>query len=233
VKRVNYPIVDRFYNMGHDYYHHHDLAEGMDLYNVGTSCGLGGTGIWDGKQLHQGRNYLTWRVLANGPIRTVFELTYDAWDAGGAKVSEVKRFTVDAGHNLDLIESTFTVTGAAEAVAAVGLCRNPSDKGQEPVESSVTSAADGTLSQWIVQKVNGSVGTAVAVLDVKPEGFVDDAKNHLVLVRVASGRPLRYLAGAGWSKAGEFTTAEAWNTYVHDCAECARFPLHVTLGTRP
>jgi len=40
-------------------------------------------------------------VIANGPLRTVFELGYEPWDAGdGVKVSEVKRFTLDAGHNL-------------------------------------------------------------------------------------------------------------------------------------
>jgi len=49
-KRVSYPIVDRWYNKGHDHYHH-DEGEGMDMYNVGTSRGCGGTGIWDGHSL--------------------------------------------------------------------------------------------------------------------------------------------------------------------------------------
>jgi pectinesterase len=77
-KRVSYPIVDRWYNKGHDHYHH-DEGEGMDMYNVGPSRGCGGTGIWDGKQLYVGRNYKSWKVLANGPIRAIFELTYDTW----------------------------------------------------------------------------------------------------------------------------------------------------------
>ncbi len=33
-KRVSYPIVDRWYNKGHDHYHK-DEGEGMDTYNVG------------------------------------------------------------------------------------------------------------------------------------------------------------------------------------------------------
>ena len=45
-------------------------------------------------------------------------------------------------------------------------------------------------------------------------GFAADERNHLVLAKAASGAPLRYYAGAGWSRAGEFTTAEAWNAYV-------------------
>jgi hypothetical protein len=35
----------------------------------------------------------------------MFELTYDTWDAGGVKVSEVKRVSLDKGSNLDRIES--------------------------------------------------------------------------------------------------------------------------------
>ncbi|HZP59260.1 MAG TPA: DUF4861 family protein, partial [Opitutaceae bacterium] len=98
-KRVRYPIVDRWYLMGH---YHEDTGEGLDMYDVGTSRGDGGTGIWDGKTLHVSHNWKTWRILANGPIRTVFELGYAPWDAGnGVMVTETKHFIVDAGHNLD------------------------------------------------------------------------------------------------------------------------------------
>ena len=109
-KRVRYPIVDRWYLKGH---YHEDSGEGMDMYNVGTSRGCGGTGVWSGGKLYVSGNWATWKVLANGPIRAVFELTYAPWDAGaGVQVSETKRFTVDAGHNLDQIDSTFAIAGA-------------------------------------------------------------------------------------------------------------------------
>ena len=126
-KRVPYLVVDRWYNKGHDHYHK-DEGEGMDMYQVGTSRGCGGTGVWDGAKLSVGRNYKTWNVIANGPIRAIFELTYEAWDAGnGVKVAEVKRFTVDAGHNLDLIESTFTFTGPKELPVAIGINKTSGD----------------------------------------------------------------------------------------------------------
>ena len=131
-KRVSYPIVDRWYNKGHDHYHS-DEGEGMDMYQVGPSRGCGGTGIWDGKSLHVARNFKSARVLANGPIRAIFELTYDTWAANGIYVTETKRFIVDAGHNLDRIESTFTATGnPKELTVAIGLNKNPADRGQEP-----------------------------------------------------------------------------------------------------
>ncbi len=231
-KRVSYPIVDRWYNKGHDHYHH-DEGEGMDMYNVGTSRGAGGTGVWDGKQLFVGRNYTGWKVIANGPIRAIFELSYDAWTAGGAIVSEVKRFTVDAGHNLDQIESTFTAwVGPKNFTVAIGLNKNSGDRGQEAVATVTKNAAGGWLTQWEVQKTNGSLGEAIIVPDGPPD-FAEDGVNQLVLAKAVSGQPLRYYVGAGWSMAGEFTTQEAWNAYVAACAARLKSPLQITLTLTP
>ena len=230
-KRVSYPIVDRWYNKGHDHYHT-DEGEGMDMYQVGPSRGCGGTGIWDGEKLHVSRNYHTWRILANGPIRAIFELTYDTWAAGSIKVTETKRFTIEAGHNLNVIQSTFNVAeGAAETLTvAVGLNKASADKGQEATFARTATAADGSLTQWIVQKTNGSLGTAIIV---PPPAFLDfthDDRNELALARVKPGEPLRYAVGAGWSKAGEFTTQQAWNDYVAAFARRLASPLKITLG---
>ena len=228
-KRVSYPVVDRWYNKGHDHYHH-DEGEGMDMYGVGTTCGCGGTGIWDGGKLYAGRNYTTWKVIANGPIRAVFELTYDTWTTGAGIVSETKRFTVDAGHNLDEIESTFTAyTGPKEITVAIGLNKDSGDKGQDSKAGVTRTPAAGSLAQWEVEKTNGSLGTAI-IVPAGFENFADDEHNQLVLARAVSGQPLRYYVGAGWSKAGEFNSAEDWNAYVAACAARLRAPVKVTLS---
>lgn len=232
-KRVDYPIVDRWYNKGHDHYHT-DQGEGMDMYQVGPSRGCGGTGIWDGKALHVGRNFRSARVIANGPIRAVFELTYDTWAAGGVSVSETKRFTVDAGHNLDRIESTFAATGGAkELVVGIGLNRNPADRGQDPVIDVVRGEADGSLAQWIVQKTNDNLGTAVIVTPGAFAGYAEDERNLLLLARAVPGQPLSYYAGAGWSRAGEFTTRQAWLDYLAAFAARVRSPVRISLSTAP
>ncbi|HET7536663.1 MAG TPA: DUF4861 family protein, partial [Candidatus Didemnitutus sp.] len=204
----------------------------MDMYQVGPSRGCGGTGIWDGHTLAVGRNYKTWKVLANGPIRAIFELTYDAWDAAGGKVSETKRFTVDAGHYLDQIDSTFTVIEgtAKEVTVAIGLNKKPEDKGQDAKTDLTTVKADGSLAQWVIQKTNGMLGTAVIVPGPEFQGYAEDASNQLVLAKVVSGQPLRYYVGAGWSKAGKFTSQQSWNDYV--AAEAARVhsPVKVSIA---
>jgi hypothetical protein len=232
-KRVSYLVVDRWYNKGHDHYHK-DEGEGMDMYQVGPSRGCGGTGVWDGKTLYVGRNYASWKVLANGPLRTVFELTYAAWDVAGAKVSEVKRFTVDAGHNLDQIDSTFTVIGGAlpEIIVAVGLNKTPADKNQDAAIALTPTPAAASLTQWITQKTNGELGTAVIVSAASFQGFAEDERNQLVLAKATSGQPLRYYVGAGWSKAGEFKTQADWNAYVAACAARAASPIKITVAAR-
>jgi len=224
-KRVPYPIVDRWYNKGHDHYHK-DEGEGMDMYNVGKSRGAGGTGVWDGKQLYTSVNYAQWKVLANGPVRAIFELHYAAWDAAGKQVSEIKRFTVDAGQQLDRIDSTFTYEGVDPITVAVGLNKNPSDKNQDP---NVTTKREGTvLLQWVEQKSNDAFGTAVVVPGA--EGFTQDQLNDLVLARASSGKPLRYYAGGAWSRAGEITSLAQWQKYTQDVAARAGNPVRVTLA---
>jgi len=226
-KRVPYPVVDRWYNIGHDHYHV-DLGEGIDMYNVGTTRGAGGTGIWDGKTLHVGANYTDWTILANGPIRTVFELRYDAWDAAGVKVTEVKRFTVDAGRYFDRIDSTFTFTGPSTLTAAVGLNKRPSDKGQEVKVEFSENKADGSLVQWVTQRSLGDFGVALIVPPAS--GFAADERNALVTAPVTSGKPISYHVGAAWTRGSPFATQADYKKHVADEAARLRAPVRVNMN---
>ncbi len=231
-KRVSYPIVDRWYNKGHDHYHK-DEGEGMDMYQVGGTRGCGGTGIWDGRTLAVARNYKTWKILANGPIRAIFELTYDAWDAHGRQVTETKRFTVDAGHNFDRIESTFAIVSGnpdGPLAVAIGLNKTPSDRGQDPRIEVTRTPASGILTQWVEQKTNDSLGAAVIVPGGAFKSFAEDERNLLAVAEAAPGTPLLYYVGAAWSRAGEFTSREAWNAYVAVCAQRVQSPARVSLA---
>ncbi|MCC6414534.1 MAG: DUF4861 domain-containing protein [Opitutaceae bacterium] len=231
-KRVDYPIVDRWYNKGHDHYHT-DQGEGMDMYQVGPSRGCGGTGIWDGSALHVCGNFKSARVLANGPIRAIFELTYDTWAANGIYVSETKRFIVDAGHQLDRIESTFTATGRSpDLTVGIGLHKSPADRGQDPQIAILREEAAGVLGQWVEQKSNGALGTAV-IVPVGFAGYADDDRNLLALAKTTPSQPLVYYAGAAWSRAGEITTQQAWAAYLTAMAARVRAPVKVILSTVP
>jgi hypothetical protein len=230
-KRVPYPIVDRWYNIGHDHYHH-DEGEGIDMYNVGTTMGAGGTGIWAGGRLYSGINFTHWKVLANGPVRAIFELTYDGWDAGGMKVSEIKRFTVDAGHWFDRIDSTFTFAGSGPLQAAVGLNKEPADKGEDGKSTFTEDARAKALVQWVAQKKSGDFGVAVILPSAGNPGFGADARNAFMLAPVASGQPLRYYVGAAWTRGGAITSREQWQRLVTDEAARVAAPVRVSLSAR-
>jgi hypothetical protein len=227
VKRVRYPIVDRWYIRGHNNYHK-DNGEGLDLYDVGTGRGCGGTGIWDGTALHVSHNWSSWRVLANGPLRAVFELSYDPWDAGrGVMVSEVKRFTVDAGRNLDAMESTFTFSGVPELTAAIGIGKHPKAK------MSFTSDPSATwMSEWedYPKAGQGGVGTGLVLPKGVLGSIAEDDQNHLALLQVKSGEPIRYFTGAGWVNSGDFSGEADWRAYLAAFAARISSPASVSVN---
>ena len=104
IKKDRGLIVDTMYATKH---YHEDNGSFMDDYRVGKSRGCGGLGIWDGKKLYVSSNWKNWKLITTGPIRSEFELTYDAWDAGnGRMVSEVKRYSIDAGSWMTKVSST-------------------------------------------------------------------------------------------------------------------------------
>lgn len=228
-KRVAYPVIDRWYLRGHDNYHQ-DNGEGLDFYSVGTGRGCGGTGVWDGTRLHVSHNWATWRVLANGPIRTVFELGYAPWPAGGGvTVAEVKRFTIDAGHNLHRVESRFSIRGAPGVVIAIGLGKHAG------VPATVERHAEGWLAQWekYPKPGEGELGTGVVLASGAFEGFAEDELNQLALVAANSGQPVVYHVGAGWSLGREFTTSASWQAYLAANARRIRSPVSVSLLSNP
>ncbi|WP_228896168.1 DUF4861 family protein [Pseudoduganella aquatica] len=224
-KRVNYPIVDRWYNKGHDHYHH-DEGEGMDMYNVGKSRGAGGAGVWLGGTLYTSSNYASWKVLANGPVRTIFELNYSAWNANGTQVSEVKRFTVDAGHYMDRVDSTFTFAGPKTLPIAIGLNKTPTDKGEDPKIAVVKDKASTAVLQWIQQATKGSFGVAMVLPSATD--YTEDKLNELIVANATSGQPLTYYVGGAWERSGDITSQAQWEAYVHNVALRARNPVKVS-----
>jgi hypothetical protein len=208
-KRVPYLIIDRWYLKGHDAYHT-DSGEGLDLYDMGNARGCGGTGIWDGGHLYISHNWKTARVIANGPLRAIFELSYDSWDAAGTYVSEVKRITVDAGRNFHRVESTFTFNGRKPVTVAIGIGKHAN------APASLTAAPDKSwLSHWETFPKDGSLGIAVILPKGTPaQGITENSQNHLVLTEAKSGQAVPYYIGAGWDRSGQFKDKADWEAYL-------------------
>src|SRR6266436_6203609 len=82
-----------------DYTYHDESPEGRDIYKVGDAIGVGSVaGFVDGKVLKVADvKDRKWRILASGPVRSVVELEYDGWRAGGKLIHLRTRITQWAG----------------------------------------------------------------------------------------------------------------------------------------
>jgi unsaturated rhamnogalacturonyl hydrolase len=223
-KRTRSLVIDRWYQLG-DY--HTDHGEGLDCYKVGPLRGCGGTGVFKDGKLYVSRNFTKARILANGPLRFVFELTYEPWEAGGITVAETKRITLDAGHNLNRFECTFSTTPrVGELPVAIGLGRNPG-------AAAAMKGADGWLRVWEPSdtKTAGSLGVGVVLAAAGME-MMEAAGHALAVVTADPGKPVVFHAGAGWEKSGDFPNLKAWDDYLDRCAQCLHAPLRVSLSTK-
>lgn len=216
-------IINEWYKKD-DY--HVDHGEGLDCYKVGPDRGCGGIAIWKDGKSYISRDYRKWKQLANGPIRVIFELTYEPWDVGGVKVSEVKRISLDAGSHFNRLESVFKFDGATDMIVGVGLNEHTNF-------SPFVNGPVGYMGVWDEADrpkglTNGMNGVAV----VFPAGIRfenTNAENQVwALMSVKTGEPLIYYAGAGWSKSG-FPQISDWENYVANFADRLRSPLKVHL----
>jgi hypothetical protein len=222
VKRTRRLVINDWY-MVDDY--HRDSGEGADFYSAGKTRGCGGSGIWKDGKLFVSRNFTEARPLANGPIRVMFELRYDAWDAAGGPVAETKRITLDAGQYLNRIDSTYRPAPAGAAVG-IGIRVNPNAQVAARAET-------GVLRVWepIQNKAaeNGWMGCAVIAQPGAGMAPAPVDGNYLVVAPLP-GASLTYHAGSAWDRGGQIRDAAAWDAYLAQAAARLRAPVRVTVS---
>lgn len=209
-------VLDNWYR-GKNY--HVDHGEGLDYYHVGDSRGCGGLGIVEGGKLYTSANFSGWKVLADGPLRAVFELRYDSWDVAGRPVAETRRVTLDAGSSFSRVESSFSSPQPEPMTMAIGIVKR---KGYGRFLEGV-----GRMSYF--EPAQGDKGSnACAVILPRSKGLLVDDNQFLLLGPAVPKQPFVYYLGASWSKGGDFPDAKAWEDYVSDMA--ARLAAPVTVG---
>jgi rhamnogalacturonyl hydrolase YesR len=250
IKKDRGLIVDVMYATKH---YHQDNGSFMDDYRVGKSRGCGGVGIWDGQKLYTSSNYRGWKLITTGPIRSEFELTYDAWDAGhGRMVSETKRYSIDAGSWMTKAQSTFASDDKSPLTIGIGLAERACPTNRE--EFIAHDQSEGWMSYWQPEdQPKGITAVAVVLSKNSVTAFTNDnpempdsvkhanvpqpthegypaIRNQLALTQAEVGKPLEYYFGACWDRSGDFTNHVQWEAYVKRFAERRDQPLQVTIG---
>ncbi len=250
IKKDRGLIVDEMYRTKH---YHEDNGSFMDDYRCGKSRGCGGLGIWDGKKLFVSSNWQKWKVITTGPIRSEFELTYDAWDAGnGRMVSETKRFSIDAGSWMTKVSSTISSEDKSPLTIGVGFAERACPTNR--TEAIARDLTEGWMTYWQPEDQPKGV-TAVAV--ILPKGSVKEFTNdnpdmpdsvkhanvpqpthegyppirtQLAVTQMEVDQPFSYYFGACWDRSGDFTNHVQWENYLKRFAERRDQPLQVSVG---
>jgi pectinesterase len=230
-KRTRALVLDPWYDKGHDSYHI-DNGEGADFFQVGPTLGAGGIGVWRNGQLYRGDNFQQHRIVADGPIRAIFELEYLPIDAAGRKATEHKRVSIDAGSNFFRQESRFTADGNDAIDVVVGLVKRPLEA-PDVVGSTSKNRDWKWLTVWgAIEKRthgHGDLGTAVLTNKSQFVDFEEIADHYLSINRVTPGQTLVSYVGAGWTGSRDFDDVAGWWQYVDQFAQRLGAPLVVTL----
>lgn len=207
VKKVRYPIIDKWYKRGN---YHQDKGEGADFYAVGKTLGCGGLGFWSNDKLHLNRHYVSHKVIKGEGDRIEFELTYAPLEIDGTSVTESKRISMETGSNLFKVQNTFRISGGGSVMAAVGIVLREGDDDLRHGKNWIgyaepPSPKDGQTYCGLVLE--------------NPAEFKKTDGHALLLVPVNDGDTLTYRAGAAWSQGLDFKNGSEWMTYLQNQAE--------------
>jgi len=221
VKKAERPVMLELYKK--DIYHRNNPL-GIDFFKVEQTLGCGGLGVWQNGRLLMSENYSDWKIIANGPIRVIFELTYKPWDIGdGRKIGEVKRIALDRGWNFNRIESKFD-SDVADNTFAVGIVKC------ERGGVATYGVENEYLSYWQEPaKKFGTIACGVVLTkDAMTYKTAEDQKNNMLLAK-AKKNSVVYYAGAGWNKDPEFKNETKWILQLRKLKRQIQNPLKVEI----
>ena len=229
LKSVDYPIIDKWYaNDEKGISYHIDHGEGLDNYHVGTSRGCGGIALtYNGKNILS-KNFSSWKILANGPIRSIFELNYDTIKVGNIDVLEKKRITLDLGTNFYHC-TVFYNTPEILDTASVGLALH-NKKGK--INSNLK---EGWASYW--EPIDDSfLGTAIIVdskqilgIGVKDSDAELENDSNIWINLKLDKNSFSYWSGFGWKKRKSFNSAHEWENNLKKESIKKRYPIDIKI----
>lgn len=225
LKSTDKSIIDEWYekNTEEEGYYHIDRGDGYDPYHVGSSRGTGGIGVYENDSLYVSENFLDYKIIADGPLRTVFELNYAPWSP--YNIEETKTISLDLGSNFSKFESELSSEREVPNYA-IGITLHKNEGDFEMDED------DGWLMHW--ESIDGSrVGEGVIVDPKRVDSafaFISKTPDQSnLLMTTQPTEKLTYYAGFAWERSGQVTTKEDWKTLLLKQQKIINKPLRVIL----
>lgn len=209
LKRVPYSIIDKWYAgyLNDPMFYHSDRGEGYDPYHVGKSRGTGGIGIWKNDSLFTSKNFIGYRTIASGPLRTIFELDYAPWSQ--YNVQETKRISLDLGSNFSKFEiSLSSDTEVPNFTVGITLHEKEGKEKLEPEQ--------GIFRHW--EAIDTSFVGEGIVLDPSliEKAFAYDSEtpdqSQILIVTHPKNKKLTYYAGFAWTRSNQVSSVSDWDS---------------------
>jgi rhamnogalacturonyl hydrolase YesR len=217
LKRVDYPIINQWYAQMKEKTYHKDWGQGYDPYHVGKSAGCGGLRLYENNRYIYSNVFDEWKIIANGPIRSIFELTYDkSWKWAGKDMIETKVVTIDLGQQLFRFDCSFKGPYADDIEqVAVGITTHDG-KAQTCRDEQKAIACC-----W--EEIHGyglATGSIVVTGQIsRIENYTNankDLSHIYTLIPDSPKKSITYYTGYGWQKAGEIETLDDWRQYLNN-----------------
>jgi hypothetical protein len=216
LKRVDYPIINKWYGQMKKMTYHKDWGEGYDPYHVGSSAGCGGTGIWLDGERQPLEAFTEYEVIECTPEKSVFTLTYEN-EIEGTVYGEVKTITIEPGKRLFDVHAVFTENGkiAPDLPVCIGLTTHDGK----------AVASSNPEKGWIAcrEEIDGSdLGTGAMmdpkqIVEIKEVKVEEKDQSHIFIITKTNAEgAVDYQAGYGWERAGEIKTSKDWNNYLNN-----------------
>jgi hypothetical protein len=226
LKRVEYPIINKWYKKTGDKTgsYHEDTGEGLDNFHVGASRGVGGIAVKSKGNYYYSKNYTQYKTITTGPIRTSFYLKYEDWDANGNTIVESKIISLDLGSRMSKFETSIE----GSKTIAVGLTLHEK-KGK------VTGNKKNGWVSYYEPIGDSEIGTAIIASKKYFCSFetydtpTADLSNAYANLKVKNNKVV-YYSGHGWKKQGQIKNSQEWQNYLNEFSQNINHPLEVSLA---
>ncbi len=206
VKRTSRMVINERYKKAE---YHVDHGDGLDYYHVGLTLGAGNSMPYINDSIWYSKNFVGWKLLDNGPLRTTFQLLYDAWQVAGKSVKVTKTISLDAGSQFNKVVVDYQYEGNEPMPVVVGIIKRPQ------AGTMLLNEEQGVLGYW--EPAHGADGTTgVACIIPYPIKSMQVDKTHLFAVtQINKSASFVYYMGAAWNKAGQITNAQQWFDHIN------------------
>jgi hypothetical protein len=221
---------------------YHETAHwGMDVLKVGKSLGAGALALTDGDSLFRlaQTNASHFRVIADGPVRAIFELTYTGWTVKGQSLNVVEQITIWGGKNYFSGKITITgITNNNSALVAGITTLHLIDENYKTEFLKLGNFSGISINNVFSENKDFlALGLLVGNKEFKnwkqaPETGVNDEiiKTSYMVFNTSNNVPVEYHLFAGWEKEDiRFKTENRLNLLMYEEAEKLNKPLVIDL----